>query len=229
MAKSEKPAKPAKGAKPAKQSRRSQIAASYRMTKQADPRIGLILLATFVVAGGIAYLLTWLLLGGWIFPVLNGILIGSRVIPGVNKCQQAPDGDHHNNGHRQAEGHPSQEAHGAVAAGERDAEFGLVPGEPLFPVTAAGLAAFPGSAGDIFWGGITGPRYFMDPQQRLIGLFFMQRPSERAAVHAEFRAAVYGAMRPALMVVMPSLNTLSLNFSDSLVDSDSSTSSSKRR
>ncbi|HSK32284.1 MAG TPA: DUF4191 family protein, partial [Propionicimonas sp.] len=76
MAKSEKPAKPAKAAKPAKQSRRSQIAASYRMTKQADPRIGLILLATFVVAGGIAYLLTWLLLGGWIFPVLNGILIG---------------------------------------------------------------------------------------------------------------------------------------------------------
>ena len=76
MAKSEKPAKPAKAAKPAKQSRRSQIAASYRMTKQADPRIGLILLLTFVVAGGIAYLLTWLLLGGWIFPVLNGILIG---------------------------------------------------------------------------------------------------------------------------------------------------------
>jgi len=36
---------------------------------------------------------------------------------------------------------------------------------------------------------------FMDPQQRLI--YFMQRPSERAAVHAEFRAAVYGALRPA--------------------------------
>ncbi len=73
MAKSEKPAKPAKAAK---QSRRSQIAASYRMTKQADPRIGLILLLTFVVAGGIAFLLTWLLLGGWLFPTLNGVLIG---------------------------------------------------------------------------------------------------------------------------------------------------------
>jgi hypothetical protein len=73
MAKSEKPAKPATAAK---QSRRSQIAASYRMTKQADPRIGLILLLTFVVAGGIAALLSWLLLGGWIFPVLNGVLIG---------------------------------------------------------------------------------------------------------------------------------------------------------
>src|SRR5690606_19523331 len=73
MAKSEKPAKPAKAKK---QSRRSQVAASYRMTKQADPRIGLILLLTFVVAGGIAALLTWLLLGGWLFPLLNGILIG---------------------------------------------------------------------------------------------------------------------------------------------------------
>jgi len=73
MAKSEKPAKPAKAAK---QSRRKQIAASYRMTKQADPRIGLILLLTFVVAGGIAFLLTWLLLGGWLFPTLNGVLIG---------------------------------------------------------------------------------------------------------------------------------------------------------
>lgn len=63
--------------------------------------------------------------------------------------------------------------------------------------TTAGGATFPGSVGDVFWGGITGPRYFIDPQQRLIGVFFMQRPSERGAVHAEFRAAVYGALRPA--------------------------------
>ncbi len=55
----------------------------------------------------------------------------------------------------------------------------------------------PGSVGDIFWGGITGPRYFMDPEQRLIGLLWMLRPSERAAVHAEFRAMVYGALQPA--------------------------------
>ena len=54
---------------------------------------------------------------------------------------------------------------------------------------------FPGSVGDIFWGGITGPRYFMDPKQRLVGVLFLLRPSERAAVHAEFRAMVYGAMK----------------------------------
>jgi CubicO group peptidase (beta-lactamase class C family) len=63
--------------------------------------------------------------------------------------------------------------------------------------TAAGGPVFPGSVGDIFWGGITGPRYFMDPQQRLVGVLFLLRPSERAAVHAEFRAMVYGAMNAA--------------------------------
>jgi CubicO group peptidase (beta-lactamase class C family) len=61
--------------------------------------------------------------------------------------------------------------------------------------TAAGGPVFPGSVGDIFWGGITGPRYFMDPQQRLVGVLLMLRPAERAAVHAEFRAMVYGALQ----------------------------------
>ncbi len=63
--------------------------------------------------------------------------------------------------------------------------------------TATGGPVFPGNVGDIFWGGITGPRYFMDPQQRLVGVLLLLRPSERAAVHAEFRAMVYGALRPA--------------------------------
>jgi CubicO group peptidase (beta-lactamase class C family) len=54
--------------------------------------------------------------------------------------------------------------------------------------------AFPGSMGDIFWGGITGPRYFMDPKERLIGIVFIQAPSQRAAYHAELRAMVYGAL-----------------------------------
>jgi len=63
--------------------------------------------------------------------------------------------------------------------------------------TSVGGPAFPGSVGDVFWGGITGPRYFMDPEQHLIGLLWMLRPSERFAVHAEFRAMVYGALEPA--------------------------------
>jgi CubicO group peptidase (beta-lactamase class C family) len=61
---------------------------------------------------------------------------------------------------------------------------------------AEGGAAFPGSIGDVFWGGITGPRYFFDPKEKLVGLVFAQRPSVRAAYHAELRAMVYGALTP---------------------------------
>jgi CubicO group peptidase (beta-lactamase class C family) len=62
------------------------------------------------------------------------------------------------------------------------------------PVRVAdGSPLFPGSIGDIFWGGITGPRYFVDPKERLIGIVFMLVPSQRAAYHAELRAMVYGA------------------------------------
>lgn len=59
---------------------------------------------------------------------------------------------------------------------------------------AEGGPPFPGGVGDLYWGGITGPRYFLDPQQRLIGIVFMQAPSVRAAYHAELRALVYGAL-----------------------------------
>jgi len=57
-----------------------------------------------------------------------------------------------------------------------------------------GGAPFPGSVGDLYWGGITGPRYFADPQEKLVGIVFVQGPSVRAAYHAELRAMVYGAL-----------------------------------
>jgi CubicO group peptidase (beta-lactamase class C family) len=57
-----------------------------------------------------------------------------------------------------------------------------------------GGATFPGSVGDVYWGGITGPRYFFDPKEKLIGILFAQGPAIRAAYHAELRAMVYGAM-----------------------------------
>jgi CubicO group peptidase (beta-lactamase class C family) len=62
---------------------------------------------------------------------------------------------------------------------------------------AEGGAVFPGSVGDIFWGGITGPRYFLDPKEKLVGVLFVQGPSVRAAYHAELRAVVYGALTAA--------------------------------
>jgi len=57
-----------------------------------------------------------------------------------------------------------------------------------------GGAPFPGNVGDVFWGGITGPRYFFDPAEKVIGIVFAQGPSIRAAYHAELRAMVYGAL-----------------------------------
>ena len=60
--------------------------------------------------------------------------------------------------------------------------------------TANGGPAFPGSTGDVFWGGITGPRYFFDPKEKLVGIVFVQGPAIRAAYHAELRAMVYGAL-----------------------------------
>jgi len=63
------------------------------------------------------------------------------------------------------------------------------------PVRVAdGGPAFPGSIGDVFWGGITGPRYFFDRTEKLIGIVFVEGPSRRAAYHAESRALVYGAL-----------------------------------
>jgi CubicO group peptidase (beta-lactamase class C family) len=61
---------------------------------------------------------------------------------------------------------------------------------------AEGGPAFPGSIGDVFWGGITGPRYFFDRSERLVGIVFVEGPSIRAAYHAELRAMVYGAIMP---------------------------------
>jgi len=74
MAKKDKPARPGKD--PDKQGRIKQIAASYRMTKKSDPRIGLILLGVFVVAGAIGFGLFMLLPGGWIFDLLTAVMIG---------------------------------------------------------------------------------------------------------------------------------------------------------
>jgi CubicO group peptidase (beta-lactamase class C family) len=65
------------------------------------------------------------------------------------------------------------------------------------PVRVAdGGAAFPGNIGDVFWGGITGPRYFFDRTEKLVGIVFVEGPAIRAAYHAELRAMVYGAIMP---------------------------------
>jgi len=60
----------------AKKGRIKQIVASYRMTKESDTKIGLILLGVFLLTGAIGFGLFFLLPGGWYFDVFGGVMIG---------------------------------------------------------------------------------------------------------------------------------------------------------
>lgn len=62
---------------PSKPGRIKQILQSYQMTKKADPRIGLILLGTFLLAGAAGFALMLLVFrDSLIFPILTGVLVG---------------------------------------------------------------------------------------------------------------------------------------------------------
>ena len=78
MAREPKPAKPAKAAKEKKPGRIAQIRQSYVLTKQSDPRIGLILLGTFVLSA--LFFFAVLL---FVFPlpvaIVFGVLLGTLV------------------------------------------------------------------------------------------------------------------------------------------------------
>jgi hypothetical protein len=66
----------AKTEKPEKEGRLKQMALVYRMTKKSDPKIGLILLAIFVVTAAIAFGIFTLVPGGWVFDLITAILFG---------------------------------------------------------------------------------------------------------------------------------------------------------
>jgi hypothetical protein len=69
MAKNEKPKK--------KPGRLKQMALVYKMTRKSDPRIGLILLAVFLVAAAVAFGVFFLLLpGSWIITLVTALLVG---------------------------------------------------------------------------------------------------------------------------------------------------------
>ncbi|MFL6159324.1 MAG: DUF4191 domain-containing protein [Marmoricola sp.] len=65
---------------PNKPGRLQQILQSYQMTKKADPRIGLILLGSFLLAAVVGFALVYLLLGGLVFPIIFGVLIGTLAV-----------------------------------------------------------------------------------------------------------------------------------------------------
>ena len=60
----------------ATQGRMKQIVASYRMTKESDSKIGLILLGVFLLAGLIGFGLFFLVPGGWYFDLVGGVMFG---------------------------------------------------------------------------------------------------------------------------------------------------------
>ncbi len=62
-----------------KPGRIKQIVQSYQMTKKGDPRIGLILLGTFLLSGLAGFALMLLLLRSLIVPIVFGVLIGTLV------------------------------------------------------------------------------------------------------------------------------------------------------
>ena len=66
---------------PSQMSRRQQMAATYRMAKHTDPRLGLWLLGSFLVGGGIGFaLFFWVLPGSGtlrlVFAIVGAVLLG---------------------------------------------------------------------------------------------------------------------------------------------------------
>jgi CubicO group peptidase (beta-lactamase class C family) len=93
----------------------------------------------------------------------------------------------------------------AIAFGEHTAELGQ--GAPLpqlgqgyglgFGVRIdAGLSPAPGSVGDFYWAGITGPSFWIDPREQLIVVFMLQELDieRRARYRGLLRALVYAAL-----------------------------------
>jgi CubicO group peptidase (beta-lactamase class C family) len=60
--------------------------------------------------------------------------------------------------------------------------------------TSAGEADSPGSLGDYDWGGLGGTYFWVDPKERLIGIWMMQAPGPRVYYRRLMRAMVYGAL-----------------------------------
>jgi len=67
---------------PSEMKRRQQMVATYRMAKKTDRRIGLLLLATFLVVGGLGFVLFQFVLPGrgvisLVLSIIGGILLGT--------------------------------------------------------------------------------------------------------------------------------------------------------
>lgn len=60
--------------------------------------------------------------------------------------------------------------------------------------TDAGLAPYPGSVGQYFWGGAAGTQFWVDPKENLWALLMVQAPGQREYIRVLFRNLVYAAV-----------------------------------
>lgn len=58
----------------------------------------------------------------------------------------------------------------------------------------AGLAPFPGSVGNYYWGGAAGTSFWVDPAERLFAVLMIQAPMQREHYRLLFRDLVYAAI-----------------------------------
>jgi CubicO group peptidase (beta-lactamase class C family) len=60
--------------------------------------------------------------------------------------------------------------------------------------TRAGMAPFPGSVGNYYWGGVAGTTFWVDPVERLYAVLMIQAPMQREHYRLLFRDMVYAAV-----------------------------------
>jgi CubicO group peptidase (beta-lactamase class C family) len=60
--------------------------------------------------------------------------------------------------------------------------------------TQPGLAPFPGSVGNYYWGGVAGTTFWVDPAERLYAVLMIQAPMQREHYRVLFRDMVYTAI-----------------------------------
>lgn len=60
--------------------------------------------------------------------------------------------------------------------------------------TQAGMAPFPGSVGNYYWGGAAGTTFWVDPAERLYAVLMIQAPQQREHYRVLFRDMVYAAL-----------------------------------
>lgn len=60
--------------------------------------------------------------------------------------------------------------------------------------TSAGDAVIPGTVGEYRWSGVAGTCFWIDPQEKMLAIFLMQAPEQRAHYRQLFHIMVYSAM-----------------------------------